>query len=548
MVRISSWNKIITLLVCIVGSLFALPNVLSDTQRQKLPEFLQKTINLGLELQGGAHLQLEVDMRAVQKDQMRIIVDEVRTHFRKNKIGYTNLVVEDANKSETLPPSASGEFIQGACVNVTLRDAAQFDEAQKILKKIDRDWLVIPGKNGSITIGLSKETQDKRNKMVIDQSIEVVRRRVDESGTKEPIIQAQGLDRIILQLPGVTNPDEVRQRLGKTAKLEFRVVDENATVSHDAKGNPIGVPPVGTEFLPEPIRGQDGQEAVRYIPVKKQVMVSGDALVDAQVSTTQYGQPAVSLKFNSIGARKFGGMSKTYLKKQFAIVLDNTVISAPVFQDVIPDGNGQISGRFTIQEANELALLLRAGALPAPLKIIEERTVGPSLGADSIADGQNATVISFILVSIFMILGYSLFGMFANIALVLNLVLLFGGLSILQATLTLPGIAAIALTIGMAVDANVLIYERIKEEMRAGLRPVAAIESGYKRAMTTIIDANITSLIGAGVLFEFGSGPIRGFAVNLSLGIVISMFTAISLTKLMVSWWFGKKSRQTLPL
>ena len=277
-------------------------------------------------------------------------------------------------------------------------------------------------------------------------------------------------------------------------------------------------------------------------------MVSGETLVDAQATVNQNGQPAVSLKFNTVGARKFAQMSGDNIKKQFAIVLDDKVISAPVFQDVIPDGNGQISGHFTIKDANDLALLLRAGALPAPLNVIEERTVGPSLGADSIQDGKTATVLAFILVSIFMILNYSVFGIFANIALVFNIIFLFAGLSLLQATLTLPGIAGIALTIGMAVDANVLIYERIKEEIRNGMKAASAIEAGYQRAMTTILDSNLTTLIGTAVLFEFGTGPIRGFAVTLALGIVISLFTALSLTRLIIAIWMRKRKLTTLPI
>lgn len=541
MIRIARWKMISTVAVCALGIVFALPNVVSESTRLNLPNWLQKTINLGLELQGGSHLQLEVDMKTVHKDHMQGILDEVRSTLRKHQIGYTNLKVDRIQiqgENESLPKEA---------VVFALRDASTGEAAKKLLRKIDADWVINIDANGNGTVHLTPESILKRQKLVIDQSIEVVRRRVDESGTKEPIIQAQGKDRIILQLPGVSSPDDVKKLLGKTAKLTFQIVDENAMPSYDENGKPVGQVPPGTELLPEVVR-RGNQELITYVPVRKQVMVSGETLIDAQVSMTEHGQPAVSLRFNSVGARKFGEMSKNYLKKRFAIVLDNQVISSPVFQVIIPDGNGQISGNFTIKEANDLALLLRAGALPAPLKVIEERTVGPSLGADSIADGRNATVLAFVMVSIFMIMNYSLFGVFANVALVFNLTLLFAGLSLLQATLTLPGIAAIALTIGMAVDANVLIYERIKEEFRHGLRPAAAIESGYKRAMTTIVDANVTSLIGSAVLFEFGTGPIRGFAVNLALGILISMFTAIALTKLLMSLWFGKKTRKTLPL
>ena len=534
MIRIARWKIIATVLVCLSGIVFSLPNVLNDALRSSLPAFMQKTVNLGLELRGGAHLQLEVDLKAVQKEQTAAILDEVRALLRKQQIGYSHLKVEEKENLST--------------VTFTLRDTAKSEEARRGLSKVDRDWIVtIHPANGKGEIKINPEASIKRHKLIIDQTIEVIRRRVDETGTTEPIIQAQGDDRIILQLPGVSDPGELKRRLGTVAKLSFRAVDENVAITYDDKGKPKAQLPPGVELLPEIVRRGD-QEITRYIAVKKQVIVSGDTLVDAQVRVDPNGQPAVSQKFNSVGSRKFAEMSKEYLKKQFAIVLDDKVISAPVFQEIIPDGNGQISGHFTIKGANELALLLRAGALPAPLKIIEERTVGPSLGADSIADGRNATILAFILVSIFMIMNYSLFGVFANIALVFNLILLFAALSLLQATLTLPGIAAIALTIGMAVDANVLIYERIKEELRHGLRPIAAIEAGYKRAMTTIVDANLTSLIGSAILFEFGTGPIRGFAVNLAFGILISMFTAIALTKMIMSWWIGNKHKGTLPL
>ncbi len=536
MIRITRWKIVLICLICVGGVLFSLPNLLSDAHLKSMPSWLQKRVNLGLELRGGSHLQLEVDLKAVQKDHLTSIMDEVRTTLRKNQIGYTDLKV--VNHSETQLP----------VVTFTLRDPNTTQDMRKILSKIDGESHVDVKSGGVIEIGMTPEAVLKRNKAIIEQSIEVVRRRIDESGTKEPIIQAQGGDRIILQLPGISDPGEVKRLLGKTAKLTFRAVDANAgNVSMDSSGRPLGQVPVGSEVLPE-VERQGDKEMKRYIAVKKQVMVSGDALVDAQVSMNQNGLPAVSLKFNAIGGRKFAEMSKDYLKKQFAIVLDNQVISAPVFQEIIPDGNGQISGHFTIKEAHELALLLRAGALPAPLKIIEERTVGPSLGADSIKDGQRAAIFAFILIAVFMVLNYSLFGVFSGVALVFNMILLFAALSLLQATLTLPGIAAIVLTMGMAVDANVLIYERIKEEIRNGLRPIAAIEAGYNRAMTTIIDSNLTTLIGAAVLFEFGTGPIRGFAVNLALGILISMFTAIALTKLVVARWYGHKQRQSLPI
>ncbi|MBY0462253.1 MAG: protein translocase subunit SecD [Alphaproteobacteria bacterium] len=529
MLAIPRWKFWTIITVCFLGMLFALPNLLTQKSLEHLPHWMRNTVNLGLELRGGSHLQLEVDLNAVAKEYLTNLLDETRASFRKQQIGYTGLLVDTKIKTPTL--------------NFTLRNPEDADKAKKVLKTID-PHLDVTIQGTMVHVTLSKEALGQRNKAIIEQSIEVVRRRVDESGTKEPIIQRQGDDRIIVQLPGVDDPAEVKALIGRTAKMSFRLVDNNASLVPVTPGSSRPVAPLGSDYLTE-TRGA-GEEA--YIAVKKQVMVSGETLIDAQATFNQNGQPAVSLKFNSIGARKFAEMSAQNLKKQFAIVLDDKVISAPVFQDIIHDGNGQISGHFTIKEANELSLLLRAGALPAPLKVIEERTVGPSLGADSIHDGQRATVLAFIMVSVFMFLSYSAFGLFADIALIFNLILLFAGLSILQATLTLPGIAGIALTIGMAVDANVLIYERIKEELRAGARPALAIDSGYRRAMTTIIDSNLTTLFGAAVLFEFGTGPIRGFAVTLALGILISLFTALSLTRLIIVSWLRRRKITELPI
>jgi preprotein translocase subunit SecD len=529
MLTIPRWKFWSIISVCVFGIIFAMPNLLSQSAVQSMPGWLQNTVNLGLELRGGSHLQLEVDLKAVAKEYLTNLLDETRLNLRKQQIGYTGLLIDTKLARPTL--------------TFTLRTSDDAEKAVKILKAIDNS-LDVSSEGSIVSASLSEKVLEQRNKAIIDQSIEVVRRRVDESGTKEPIIQRQGDDRIIVQLPGVDDPAEVRSLIGRTAKMSFRLVDPSAP-SIPAVGEGARPPaPLGSEYLLE-ARGND-QSA--YIAVKKQVMVSGETLIDAQATFNQTGQPAVSLKFNSIGARKFADMSAQNLKRQFAIVLDDAVISAPVFQDIIYDGNGQISGHFTVKEANDLALLLRAGALPAPLKVIEERTVGPSLGADSIRDGQRATILAFIMVSVLMISCYAMFGLFADVALAFNLILLFAGLSILQATLTLPGIAGIALTIGMAVDANVLIYERIKEELRAGSKAAIAVEAGYRRAMTTIIDSNLTTLLGAAVLFEFGTGPIRGFAVTLALGILISLFTALSLTRLIIITWMRGRKVSTLPI
>jgi len=531
MLAIPRWKFWLITGTCLLGLLFALPNVSTPAMLSFMPSWLQNKISLGLELQGGSHLQFEVDLQAVARDTLNQLIDDVRVRLRKEQIGYTGLAVDKNAATPTL--------------GLTLRNPEDGPKIKKILVELDKT-LTVAINDGHVNAKIEEEAFERRKKALIDQSIEVIRRRIDESGTKEPILQRQGTDRIILQLPGVDDPAEVKRRLGKTAKMTFRLVDTTLQSIPADQQNPNRVPPAtaGVDYLPE-----DREGIITYIPVKKQVMVSGETLIDAQVTYDENGQPAVSLKFNSIGGRKFAEMSRENLKKQFAIVLDNTVISAPVFQGVIDSGGGQISGHFTLQGASDLALLLRAGALPAPLKCIEEKTVGPSLGADSIRAGQTAVILAFILVAVFMFLSYATFGLFADIALVFNMIFLIGGLSLLQATLTLPGIAGIALTIGMAVDANVLIYERIKEELRAGAKPVTAVDAGYKRAMMTIIDSNLTTLFGAAVLFEFGSGPIRGFAVTLALGILISLFTSLSLSRLIIVTWLKSRTKATtLPI
>ncbi|WP_032112645.1 protein translocase subunit SecD [Candidatus Paracaedibacter symbiosus] len=529
MIYIARWKVWLIISVCLFGILFSLPNMLSNSQLEKMPEWLRNTINLGLELRGGSHLQLEVDLKSVLKDQTNNMLDDVRNTLRKEKVGYTGLVLGTDKKSVTF----------------VLRDPSQQQLIEKTITKLVHGAKITSESDGRMTVAMTPEMVDDRAKAAMEQSIEVIRHRIDESGTKEPLIQRQGSDRIIVQLPGVENPAEVKRLIGRTAKLSFQLVNEDVgTVPVDANGRPTVAIPTDTEALPETMH--DGN--IRYLAVKKQVSITGDHLVDARFRIEE-AKPAVSIKFDAVGARKFAEISAQNLKRRFAIILDNKIISAPQFSAVIVDGNGVISGSFTNKEASELSLLLRAGALPAPLHVIEERTVGPSLGADSIHDGKIATICAFVLVALFMFANYSLFGLFADLALAFNLIILFAALSLLQATLTLPGIAGIALTIGMAVDANVLIYERIKEELRHGLRPVAAVETGYKRALTTIIDSNLTTLIGAAVLFEFGTGPIRGFAVTLALGIVISLFTSISLTRLFVVTWLRRQSQITnLPI
>ena len=390
---------------------------------------------------------------------------------------------------------------------------------------------------------LTEKTIHDRKVAAVQQSIEIVRRRVDETGTREPTIQRQGDDRILVQLPGLDDPERIKRLLGKTAKMTFHLIDNRNSVEAAMVGR---VPP-GSRLLSSDDVDSNGQS--RMYLIRKRVMVSGDTLIDSQPSTDgRTNEPVVTFRFDTAGAKRFGLATSKNVGKLFAIVLDGKVISAPVIREPILGGSGQISGSFTFQSAQDLALLLRAGALPAPLTILEERSVGPGLGADSIAAGKIASILGMIAVLVFMAAAYGLFGFMADVALVVNMVLILGVLSFLQATLTLPGIAGIVLTIGMAVDANVLVFERIREEVRSGRTPISAVDTGYSRAFTTIMDANLTTLIAALLLYVFGSGPVRGFAVTLSIGIVTSMFTAIMLTRLLVVTWLRRTKPEALLL
>ncbi|MFQ5765172.1 MAG: protein translocase subunit SecD [Rhodospirillales bacterium] len=525
MVYFAKWKVVLVALVCLLGVAFAAPNFVDREQADALPGWLpREQVSLGLDLQGGSHLLLEVEVQTVVREYLEALVDSMRTELRKARIGYQGLGVE----------------ADGAAV--TIKDPAELETAREILRAIDRD--TVTGVDGSrITLTLKEQVIRDRRVSAVQQSIEIVRRRVDETGTREPTIQRQGDDRILVQLPGVDDPERIKRLLGKTAKMTFHLVDQRNTVESALAGR---VPP-GSKLLPSDEVGPGGQP--RMYLIRKRVMVSGDTLIDSQPSfDSRTGEPVVTFRFDSAGAKRFGAATAKNVGRLFAIILDGKVISAPVIREPILGGSGQISGTFTVQSAQDLALLLRAGALPAPLTILEERSVGPGLGADSIAAGKIASVIGMIAVVVFMALAYGLFGFMADVALVMNMVLILAALSFLQATLTLPGIAGIVLTIGMAVDANVLVFERIREEVRAGRTPISAVDTGYSRALTTIIDANLTTLIAAVLLYVFGSGPVRGFAVTLSIGIVTSMFAAIMLTRLLVVAWLRRVRPQALPI
>jgi preprotein translocase subunit SecD len=524
MSHIPRWKIFLVIAICVVGIFYALPNMTSQKNLDSLPSwFPRDQVNLGLDLQGGSHLLLEVDLEVVLNEHLEGLMDAVRTALRKEKIGYTHLKVDHAHNS----------------ISFDVRNANAGDtplNLSKIVSMVDSGLELIRDDH-HVTFTLSPLAIEKKKKAAVAQSIEIIRRRIDENGTKEPTIQQQGENRIVLQLPGVDNPAHVKDLLGQTAKLSFRLVDESTT-PEDIMANRI---PIGSEVL----EGEkDDQGRSHPFAVKKQVVLTGETLTDAKADFDQYNKPIVSFVLDAVGARKFGDVTKANTGKRFAIILDGQVVSAPVINEPIYGGKVQITGRFTVEEATNLALLLRAGALPAPLLVLEERTVGPDLGADSILAGQHATIFSIALIAIFMVLAYAGVGIIADIAMIFNLVFLVSAMSLLGATLTLPGIAGIALTLGMAVDANVLINERIKEELRNGKRIMVAIDAGYNRAMATIVDSNVTTLIGSMLLYIFGTGAIRGFAVTLSVGILISMFTAVTMSRvILVSWVKWKKPK-----
>ncbi len=523
MLYFARWKIVLILAVCALGVIFTLPNVFSAQTVESWPGFLPKSqVSLGLDLRGGSYLLLEVDTAAVERDRLNSLVDELRTTLIGRRIGYTNLGVA------------------GDHAAVKLTDASKYDEVRDAILKIDPELQIASASDGTMTLKPNDQAVEARRRSAVDQSIEIVRRRIDETGTREATIQREGDKRILVELPGISNPEHVKALLGKTARLTFQMVDPNASVEEAKAGH---VPP-GDELLPsaETRPGLPGAYVVR-----RRVLVSGDMLTDAQ-PTFQENEPVVSFKFDSVGARRFAETTKENVGKLFAIVLDNKVISAPVIKEPILGGQGVIEGSFTVQSANDLALLLRAGALPAPLTVIQERSVGPDLGADSIREGTTSCVVGVILVVVFMVVFYGLFGLFADIALFFNLCIMMAALTLLGATLTLPGIAGIALTLGMAVDANVLIYERIREEVRSGRSLISSLQAGFERAFGTILDSHVTTLVAGALMFWLGSGPVKGFAVTLSIGVLTSLFSAILVTRLLIVTWLRRSKPKVIPI
>lgn len=522
MLQFSKWKVTLILAIILAGFIFAAPNLINRDKLETMPGWVPKTVvSLGLDLQGGSHLLYEVDTKALVAERLASVMDEVRTQLRAANVGYTDLAVKDG------------------AVGLKLRDPGSASAAEPALKKAAGTMTLAIGNDGQVSIKYSDAGERELKVQAVEQSIEVIRKRIDETGTKEPTIIRQGDDRIVVQLPGVKDPQHLKELVGKTAKMTFRLVDEGAAVSGQLSPTTEMV-----AWAPDTGEAKAGQPG---LPLQKRVMVSGENLTGAQ-QTFENGMAVVAFSFDSVGARRFGDVTAQNIGKRFAIVLDNKIISAPVIRSAIMGGSGIISGNFTTESARDLALLLRAGALPAPLTVLEERSVGADLGADSIAAGKLACILAVVLIVVAMLVLYGLFGMFANVALLLNAVLMMAILSVFGATLTFPGIAGMVLTLGMAVDANVLILERVREEMRNGRSPVTAMETGYREAQGTIFDANITHLIATAFLFQFGSGPIKGFAITLIIGIVTSMFTSIWVTRLMTSIWLRRTRPKQLPL
>ncbi len=534
MLYFTRWKALGVVLAALLVCSFAIPNFFPEETVKTWPKWAQRHMVLGLDLQGGSHMLLEVDANSVRKDKLEQIRDDVRRTLREAKIGYTGLATRNGVVEVRVKP----EDLEKALPK--LRELSQ--PLGGILGSSgQRSMEVEDAGGGLIRFTVPPAAINDRIRQSVEQSIQIVERRVNELGTVEPLIQRQGLDRILVQVPGLQDPTRLKELLGKTAKLDFRMVDASISPEQASQSRI----PADSELL----YGSESEGKRPYV-IKKQVLVSGADLTDAQPGFDQRSsEPIVTFKFNTAGARKFGRATTENVGLPFAIVLDNEVISAPVIREPITGGSGQISGNFTVQQANDLAILLRAGALPAPLSVIEERTVGPGLGQDSIVAGERAAYVGAILVFLFMMLTYRLFGVIANIAVAVNVAMIFGILSFLNATLTLPGIAGIVLTVGIAVDSNVLIYERIREELHAGRTAISAIDAGFKRALATIVDSNLTTFIAAAVLFFVGTGPVRGFAVTFGIGILTTLFTAFTVTRLIVATWVRwRRPQQHVPV
>src|SRR5438477_1423177 len=531
MLFFSRWKAAAIVLTALIVCLAAVPNFFLERTVLTWPKWMQSRVVLGLDLQGGSHILLQVDIADVRRQKVEALRDDVRRVLRDARVANTNSVRGDTVEVRLRDPENAAQTLP------KLRDLSQ-PVGGLLGASGQRSLDIVDVGGGVIRLTLTEPAITERVRQAVEQSIQIIERRVNELGTVEPSIQRQGIDRILLQVPGLQDPKRLLDLLGKTAKLDFRLVDPSMSAEQALQTRP----PPESEIL------YGAKDKQPYL-IEKRVLVSGADLTDAQPGFDQRtSEPIVTFRFNGNGARRFAQVTQENVGRPFAIVLDNEVISAPVIREPILQGSGQISGNFTIEEANNLSILLRAGALPAKLTVIEERTVGPGLGQDSIEKGKIASLVGSILVVIFMLVTYGLFGLFANVAVGINVAMIFGVLSVLHATLTLPGIAGIVLTVGIAVDSNVLIYERIREEVRSGRTPIMAIDAGFTRALATILDSNITTFIAALVLFFIGTGAVRGFAVTLGIGIITTVFTAFTMTRLIVAWWVRWWRPQYVPI
>lgn len=516
MTQLSLPLRLLIVFVVVFSTMLALPNVLTHEQRMQLPSWMPKqAMTLGLDLQGGAHLVLEVQLSDVMQRAYENLEDQVRVIAREQRLGYTNL--RTANNG----------------VELVLRDAAQAEVLKKELRRQQVD--VATGGDGELRLTYSEPAMQEMQKRALAQTLQVLRSRVDQFGVAEPVVQQQGNNRVIVELPGVKDVSRAKAAIGKTAQLTFHLVDDASSSS--------GAVPIGMMMLQEEMNG-----AKRPLIVNKRPSLTGEMLTSASAGFDQYGASAVDIAFDARGTKIFADLSTKNVGKRFAIVLDGKVYSAPVFREPILGGRAQISGSFTTEEAQDLAAILNAGALPAAVHVVEERTIGPSLGADSVKAGTAAMVAGLIAVLIFMVLFYGLFGMAANIAVIANLVILVAVMSFMGFTLTLPGMAGMVLTLGMAVDANVLIFERMREEIDHGKKPLAALLGGFNGAFSTIIDGHVTTLVAGAVLFAVGTGPVKGFAVALIIGLLASLFTSITLVRWMLLSWLRWTKPNHLPI
>jgi preprotein translocase subunit SecD len=527
MLALSRWKIALVLASVIFGLLFTLPNLLPDSVLAQWPGFLPHArLNLGLDLQGGSSLLYEVDAGALKQERLNDLMEEASSELRDAQVQF------------------SGLNATAGVVALKITDIGQMEQAATALAKVGgtvqgsgREVLVTHDAAGNFQIALTPAALQQGVRNAVAQTIEIIRRRIDLLGTKEPDIRQQGIDRIAIEAPGESDPQKLKDVIGQTAKLTFQMVDE----STQAENLQTIVPP-DDMVLPDEDKGGT------VIVVKRRVSVDGAMLTHAQQGFNQNGDPVVEFRLNGQGAHRFGQVTTENLHHRFAIILDNKVIEAPVIQSPIIGGQGEISGNFTPDSANQLALLLNSGALPAPLHVVEQGTVGADLGADAVKAGVTGLAIGAALIFAFIILAYGLFGVFAAIALIVNLLMMFGALSMTQATLTLPGIAGLILTMAVAVDANVLIYERMRDEANTGRAAMAAADAGYRRALTSIFDANVTTMISALIMFSFGVGPVKGFAWTLSIGVVTSVFSAVLVTQLLIGWWFRVTRSKTLPI